>query len=184
MLNEQLEALDYSRVIVPANVGIKYRPPKLGIEFYLKNDENFNRSLSSRRHSYASVLINDLDEFNDKLLVHEIHLDRYFFTKEAQIYGEQSYDAERVNAHLSPMKTKLSAFTITRELYNDSANQAFLNAKLIKFQQIERLIQRMIDRYTNFYQQRSASRDRKDDSKDIDNDNKENTSKISNLKSK
>ena len=70
-------------MIVPANVGIKYRPPKLGIEFYLKNDENFNRSLSARRSSYSSVIVNDLDEFGDKLLVHEIKLDRYFFTKEA-----------------------------------------------------------------------------------------------------
>lgn len=41
-ITQQLETLDYSRIIMPVNVGVKYRPPKLGIEFYLKNDERFN----------------------------------------------------------------------------------------------------------------------------------------------
>ena len=56
------------------------RPPKLGIEFYLKNDQSFESALSSRRNSNQSVLINDLDNFNKKLLVHEIYLDKFFFT--------------------------------------------------------------------------------------------------------
>ena len=41
-ITQQLETLDYSRIIMPVSVGVKYRPPKLGIEFYLKNDERFN----------------------------------------------------------------------------------------------------------------------------------------------
>ena len=108
MIQNQLEMLDYSRVIVPVNIGVKYRPPKIGIEFYLKNDENFNRSLS-RKGSLESLIINDIDKYQQKLLVHEIHLDRFFFTKEAQIHGEKSYDLNRENAHMSPMKQKLSA---------------------------------------------------------------------------
>lgn len=35
-----------------------------------------------------------------------------------------------------------------------------MNPNILKFQQIQRLIQRMIDRYTKFYEQRSASRER------------------------
>ena len=103
MVQNQLEMLDYSRVIVPVNIGVKHRPPKIGIEFYLKNDEGFNRSLS-RKGSLESLIINDIDNFQQKLLVHEIHLDRFFFTKEAQIHGERSYDLNRENAHMSPMK--------------------------------------------------------------------------------
>ena len=83
--------LDYSKVIVPVNIGVKYRPPKIGIEFYLKNDENFDTSLK-RKGSVESLLINDIGTYEKKLLVHEINLDRYFFTKEAQIHGEKSYD--------------------------------------------------------------------------------------------
>ena len=83
--------LDYSKVIVPVNIGVKYRPPKIGIEFYLKNDENFNTSLQ-RKGSVESLIINDIGNYAKKLLVHEINLDRYFFTKEAQIHGEKSYD--------------------------------------------------------------------------------------------
>jgi len=64
MLYEQLEMLDYSKVIVPVNIGCKYRPPKIGIEFYLKNDENFNLSLSSKRGSMESLLINDIDNYS------------------------------------------------------------------------------------------------------------------------
>ena len=63
MLNQQLEMLDYSKIIVPVNIGVKYRPPKIGIEFYLKNDENFNRSLS-RKGSVESLIINDIDSFS------------------------------------------------------------------------------------------------------------------------
>ena len=162
-LSQQLETLDYSKIIVPVNVGVKYRPPKLGIEFHLKNDESFNQSLSSRRGSNEqSLLINDIDNFRQKLLVHEIKLDQYFFTKYARIQGEESYDANRVNQHESPMKRReqLSAQVITRQLFNDPQNRAFLNPNILKFEQIARLIQRMIDRYTKFYEQRSASRER------------------------
>ena len=88
------------------NIGVKYRPPKIGIEFYLQNNETskdtvdaFNQSLTSKRNSFESVLINDLQNFSDKLLVHEIPLDLHFFTKEAQIYGERSYDDNRERAH-------------------------------------------------------------------------------------
>ena len=63
MLSHHLETLDYSRVIVPVNIGIKYRPPKIGIEFYLKNDEGFNKSLS-RKNSMESLIINDIDNFS------------------------------------------------------------------------------------------------------------------------
>ena len=52
--------LDYSKIIVPVNIGVKYRPPKIGIEFYLQNDEAFNRSLNSKRNSFESILINDI----------------------------------------------------------------------------------------------------------------------------
>lgn len=162
-LSQQLETLDYSKIIVPVNVGVKYRPPKLGIEFHLKNDESFNQSLSSRRGSNEqSLLINDIDNFRQKLLVHEIKLDQYFFTKYARIQGEESYDANRVNQHESPMKRReqLSAQVITRQLFNDPQSRAFLNPNILKFEQIARLIQRMIDRYTKFYEQRSASRER------------------------
>lgn len=104
-VSEHLDTLDYSKIIVPVQVGVKYRPPKLGIEFYLKNDESFNQSLSSRRGSNEpSILINDIADFNKKLLVHEIKLDQYFFTKYARIQGEESYDTNRVNQHESPMK--------------------------------------------------------------------------------
>lgn len=116
-VSQQLETLDYSRIIVPVNVGVKYRPPKLGIEFYLRNDESFNQSLSSRRGSNEpSILINDIDKFSQKLCVHEIKLDQYFFTKYARIQGEESYDTNRVNQHESPMKRsdQLSAQAITR----------------------------------------------------------------------
>lgn len=80
-INQHLEMLDFSKIIVPVKVGVKYRPPKLGIEFYLKNDDSFNKSLSSRKHSYESIIINDIDDFKQKILVHEIHLDEFFFTK-------------------------------------------------------------------------------------------------------
>jgi len=61
-----------------------------------------------------SLLINDIDNYSQKLLVHEINLDSFFFTKEAQIHGERSYDRTREHAHLSPMKNKLSAEQIAR----------------------------------------------------------------------
>jgi hypothetical protein len=86
--------LDYSKVIVPVNIGVKYRPPKIGIEFYLKNDDSFNNSLK-RKNSVENLIINDLNHFDKKLCVHEINLDRYFFTKEAQIHGEKSFDHNR-----------------------------------------------------------------------------------------
>jgi hypothetical protein len=35
--------LDYSKVIEAVNIGVKYRPPKIGIEFYLKNDKKFDQ---------------------------------------------------------------------------------------------------------------------------------------------
>jgi hypothetical protein len=44
-----------------------------------------------------SLLINDIDNYSKKLLVHELSLDRFFFTKEAQILGERSYDKTREN---------------------------------------------------------------------------------------
>ena len=55
--------LDYSKVIEAVNIGVKYRPPKIGIEFYLKQDQNFNKSLNSRRESSESILINDIDNY-------------------------------------------------------------------------------------------------------------------------
>ena len=130
-LTSELEMLDYSKIIVPVNIGVKYRPPKIGIEFYLKNDENFNKSLT-RKGSYESVLINDLDNFSEKLLVHEVYLDLELFTKEAIIHGERSYDWNRENSHLSPMKEKLSAKQIAQSLFSDSRHRAFLNNKVIK----------------------------------------------------
>ena len=106
VLHQHLEMLEYSTIIVPVNIGVKYRPPKIGIEFYLQNNESskgtvdaFNRSLSSQRKSFESILINDLENFSERLLVHEIPLDLHFFTKEAQIYGEKSYDDNRERAH-------------------------------------------------------------------------------------
>ena len=62
MLTHQLETLDFSKIIVPVNVGVKFRPPKIGIEFYLKNDESFNNSLK-RKSSVESLIINDIDNF-------------------------------------------------------------------------------------------------------------------------
>ena len=113
--------LDYSKIIIPVNIGVKYRPPKIGIEFYLQNDEAFNRSLNSKRNSFESILINDIENYTQKLLVHEIPLDYHFFTKEAQIYGERAYDDNRERAHQSPMKprNKLSAIQITETLFAD-----------------------------------------------------------------
>lgn len=35
VIKQHLEMLDYSKIIVPVNIGVKYRPPKIGIEFYL-----------------------------------------------------------------------------------------------------------------------------------------------------
>jgi len=61
-------------------------------------------------------------------------LDRFFFTKEAQILGERSYDRTRENAHASPMKNRLSAEQIARQLYADRQNHAFLNQKIIKIE--------------------------------------------------
>lgn len=165
------------------NVGVKYRPPKLGIEFYLKNDENFNKSLNSKRDSFQSLVINDLDNFNEKLLVHEIFLDAFFFTKEAQIYGERSYDHGRMNQEFSPMKQRLSAGTITEHLYGDPRNKAFLNPKLIKFAQIQRLVQRMLDQYNNFYKERSASRERRVQNKENRTANTNQNSGLPNLSS-
>jgi hypothetical protein len=172
-----LETLDYSKVIVPTNIGVKFRPPKIGIEFYLKNDEGFNRSLH-RKDSYDALIINDIDCFSQKLLVHEINLDRFFFTKEAQFHGEKSYDINRENAHLSPMKEKLSASQICRRLYEDRQHSAFLNPRIIKQSQIDRLLKMMIDRYQNFFRERSASRERGS------RDNKENTNSSLNASQK
>ena len=62
MLTHQLETLDFSKIIVPVNVGVKFIPPKIGIEFYLKNDESFNNSLK-RKSSVESLIINDIDNF-------------------------------------------------------------------------------------------------------------------------
>lgn len=78
--------------------------------------------MSSRRGSAeSSILINDIDKFSHKLLVHEIKLDQYFFTKYARIQGEESYDTNRVNQHESPMKRndQLSAQAIARSLFDD-----------------------------------------------------------------
>tara|TARA_B110000285_G_C14998447_1_gene550108 strand:- start:815 stop:1000 length:186 start_codon:yes stop_codon:yes gene_type:complete len=60
-------------------------------------------------------LINDIDDYSKKLNVHEIALDRFFFTKEAQIRGERSYD--RVES--SPMKNQLKADQIAKILFQD-----------------------------------------------------------------
>ena len=65
--------------------------------------------------------------------MHEIHLDRFFFTKEAQIRGEQSYDRNREKYQESPLKNQLSAEQITKILYKDSLHMPFLNEKVIKF---------------------------------------------------
>ena len=70
--------MDYSKIIVPNKIGVKYRPPKLGIEFQLKNDESFDASLSARGDKPR--LINDIDRFHKQILVYEIRLDEYFFT--------------------------------------------------------------------------------------------------------
>jgi hypothetical protein len=124
-----LETLDYSKVIVPVNIGIKYRPPKIGIEFYLKNDESFDKALNDNQES---PMINDIDNFTQKILVHEINLDRFFFTKEAQIHGEKSYDLNRENSHMSPMKQRLCPESICRTLLSDGKHSAFLNSNIIK----------------------------------------------------
>jgi hypothetical protein len=58
--------LDYSKIIVPLNIGVKYRPPKLGIEFKLKNDDSFSQSLSARGKRDQPQLINDIDNFVEK----------------------------------------------------------------------------------------------------------------------
>jgi hypothetical protein len=63
VIQQSLEMLDYSKIIIPVNIGVKYRPPKIGIEFYLQNDEAFNRSLNSKRNSFESILINDIDNY-------------------------------------------------------------------------------------------------------------------------
>ena len=49
---------------------------------------------------------------------------------------------------------------IAKLLFEDKIHKAFLNPALLKFDQVERLIQKMIDRYCNYYEQRSASQDR------------------------
>jgi len=72
-------------------------------------------------------LINDIDNYSKKLLVHEIALDRFFFTKEAQIRGERSYD--RVES--SPMKNQLQANQIAMILFKEKVNSPFLNNKTI-----------------------------------------------------
>jgi len=81
-------------------------------------------------------LINDIDDYSKKLLVHEIALDRFFFTKEAQIRGERSYD--RVES--SPMKNQLKADQIAMILFKEKVNSPFLNEKTIGFGQITRLV--------------------------------------------
>ena len=58
------------------------------------------------------------------------------------------------------MKQKLSAAQIARQLYTETKNNAFLNGKVIKQTQVERLVQLMLDKYNNFYKERSASRDK------------------------
>ena len=67
--------------------------------------------------------------------MHEVHLDRFFFTKEAQIRGESSYDRHREKYRESPMKNELSAEQITIMLYKDAQHTPFLNEKVIKFKQ-------------------------------------------------
>ena len=57
-------------------------------------------------------------------------------------------------------RNKLSASQIADILFNDLQHQAFLNQKVIKFGQVTKLLQRMIDKYSNFYEARSASRER------------------------
>ena len=56
------DCLDYSKVIEAVNIGVKYRPPKIGIEFYLKNDKKFDQQLTHNRSS--SNLINDIDNYD------------------------------------------------------------------------------------------------------------------------
>ena len=130
-----IEALDYSKIIVPCQIGVKYRPPKLGIEFYLKNDDSFTKALTGARRGQTPCLINDIDTFQQQILVYEIRLDEPFFTKSAQIHGERSYDDNRVNAHQSPMKPResLSAPLIARKLFQDTKHRNFLNPNLLKF---------------------------------------------------
>ena len=72
----------------------------------------------------------------------------------------------RENAHLSPMKQKLSAPTISRALYLDKNHSAFLNSKVIKQNQIERLIKMMLEKYNNFYRERSASKEKTSENKE------------------
>jgi hypothetical protein len=76
--------------------------------------------------------------------------------------GERSYENGRENAHLSPMKNRdqLSAHKITKELYSMAEHSKFLNPKIIKVHQVERLIQRMIEKYQNYYEKRSPSREK------------------------
>jgi hypothetical protein len=48
---------------------------------------------------------------------------------------------------------KLSAKEITEKLYAiESHHKAFLNPKIIKKEQVVRMIQRAIDKYSNFYE--------------------------------
>lgn len=58
------------------------------------------------------------------------------------------------------MKQKLSASYITRLLYQEKQHLQFLNPKILKTEQIERMVQMMLDKYNTHYKERSASRDK------------------------
>jgi hypothetical protein len=79
-------------------------------------------------------LINDIDNFKGKPLIHEIDLSSYFFTRKAQIEGESSFYEGRQNSHLSPLKEKreLSMSEIIESLYRDKRHSKFLDPKIIK----------------------------------------------------
>ena len=148
--DSRLEDIDYSKVIIPVNIGVKYNPPKLGIEYYVQNDDSFNKSLDSRKQSMDSMIVNDLAQFEKKLLVHEIYLDALFFdavNKDDQggEFGSSRYNArQRLFGRKLP---KINAGQILQQIYNDKRNAPFLNNKILKSNQIERLVQKMVDRF-------------------------------------
>ena len=58
------------------------------------------------------------------------------------------------------MKNELKADQIALKLFSEPQNQAFLNNKTIKIDQVTRLLQKMIDKYYGVYKNRTPSKER------------------------
>ena len=85
-------------------------------------------------------------------MVHEIFLQTYFYPEEGDGLRQSRY-----NARQRMFGKRLNPGQIAKSLYNDKRNAPFLNNKTLKYNQMERLLQKMIDRFEDHKNGRSRS---------------------------